>query len=73
MFHDVLHGFQVFRVTKTAVLKDELLQKVVAIREAVLFEVFLDLQKAYDALYWDICLEIGLVDALDFCSKGDLA
>ena len=27
-------------------------------REAVLFEVFLDLQKAYDALDWGRCLEI---------------
>ena len=27
-------------------------------REAVFFEVFLDLQKAYYALYWDRCLDI---------------
>ena len=27
-------------------------------RGEVLFEVFLDLQKAYGALYWDICLDI---------------
>ena len=57
-FHDVLHGFWAFRGTGTATLEAKLLQHLTSMREAVLFEVFLDLQKAYDALDWYICLEI---------------
>ena len=29
-----------------------------AMREEVLYEVFLDPQKAYDDLYWERCMEI---------------
>ena len=42
----------------TAALEAKMLQHITMMREAVLFEVFLDLQKSYDALYQDICLEI---------------
>ena len=42
----------------TAALKAKLIQQLMAMREAVLFEVFLDLQKSYDALYCDRFLEI---------------
>ena len=57
-FHDVLHGFWAFRGTGTATLEAKLLQHLTSMREAVLFEVLLDLQKAYDALYWDRLLDI---------------
>ena len=57
-FHDVLHRFWVGRETGTAALKANLLQKLRVMRKLVLYEVFLDLQKAYDALNWDICLNI---------------
>ena len=40
-----------------ATLKAKLLQHLMAMRELVLFELFLDLQKAYDALDWDTFLE----------------
>ena len=40
----------------TAALEAKLLQQLMAMREAVLFEVFLDLRKAYDALDWERAL-----------------
>ena len=42
----------------TADLKENLLQKITAMREAVFFNIFLDLQKAYGALDWYRYLEI---------------
>ena len=42
----------------TAALNVKMLQQLMAMREAVLFEVFLDLQRSYNALDWYICLEI---------------
>ena len=50
-FYDMLHRFRAGRGTGTASLKAKLLQQLTAIREAVLFEVFMDIWKAYDALY----------------------
>ena len=44
----------------TTPLKAKLLQKLTEMREEFIYEVFLDLKKAYDALYWEICLEILL-------------
>ena len=48
--HDVLHGFREGRGTGTATLEAKLLQQLAAIREEVLYVIFLDLTKAYDAL-----------------------
>ena len=42
----------------TSALETKLLQQLMAMREAILYELFLDLQKAYDALYQDRCLNI---------------
>ena len=56
-FHDVLHRFRASRGTGTASLEASLLQQLTAMREAVLFEVFLDLQKAYVTMDWDRFLE----------------
>ena len=42
-FHDVLHGFQAGRGTGTANLEAKLFQQVIAMREAVLHVIFLDL------------------------------
>ena len=48
------------RGTGTATLTANLLQYLVAMREAVLHTIFLDLQKAYDALEQERCLDILL-------------
>ena len=57
-FHDVLHGFWAGRGTETATLEAKLLQQLAAMREEVLYMIFLDLTKAYDALDRSRCLEI---------------
>ena len=45
-YHNALHGFWAGRGMGTAILEDKLLQQLTYMREAVLFEVFLYLQKA---------------------------
>ena len=57
-FHDAPHGFHTVRETGTATLKANLLQQLIAMREAVLRSIFLDLIKAYDALERELCLDI---------------
>ena len=48
--HDTLHGFHTGRGTGTASLEGKLLQHPMEMREEVLYEIFLDLHKAYGAL-----------------------
>ena len=50
MFHDALHRFREGRGTGTATLEAKLQQQLAAMREEVLYVIFLDLTKAYDAL-----------------------
>ena len=57
-FHNFLHGFWSDCGTSTATLKAKLLQKLAALREEVLYVIFLDLNKAYDTLDRSRCLEI---------------
>ena len=57
-FHDVLHGFRAGRGMGTATLEAKLLQQLAAMREEVLYVIFLDLTKAYDALDRSRCLGI---------------
>ena len=57
-YHDALHGFRTGRGTGTATLESKLLQQLAAMREEVLYVIFLDLTKAYDALDRSRCLEI---------------
>ena len=57
-YHDFLHGFRAGRGTGTATLEAKLLQQLAALREEVLYVIFLDLHKAYDALDRSRCLEI---------------
>ena len=57
-FHDFLHGFWEVRGTGTATLEANLLQQIAAWREEVMYVIFLDLRKAYDALGRSRCLDI---------------
>ena len=57
-FHNNLHGLRVGRGTGTASLKAKMLHQITAMSKEVLYEVFLDLKKAYDALDRYRCLEI---------------
>ena len=43
---------------RTAALEAKLLQQLTAMREMVLFNILLELQKAYGDLDWERCLEI---------------
>ena len=49
-YHNSLHGFWAGEWTGTAALKANLIQQLTSMREAVLFRLFLDIQKAYDTL-----------------------
>ena len=57
-YHDALNGFRSGRGTGTATLEAKLLHQLSALREEVLYVIFLDLTKAYDALDRSRCLEI---------------
>ena len=57
-YHDFLHIFQAGRSTGTATLKAKLLHNLASLREEVLYVIFLDLHKAYEALDRSWCLEI---------------
>ena len=57
-YHDALHGFQAGRGTGTATLEAKLLQQLAAMREGVLYVIFLDLTKVYNALDRSRSLEI---------------
>ena len=49
-YHNFLHRFRAGRGTGTAILKANLLQQLADMREEVLYVIFLDLHKVYDAL-----------------------
>ena len=55
-YHDFLHGVRAGRGRGTATLEAKLLQQLAAMREEVLYVIFLDLNKAYDALDRSRCL-----------------
>ena len=57
-YHNSLHSFWAGRGTGTATLEVKLIQQVVALRQAVLHEILLDLHKAYNSLDRSRCLEI---------------
>ena len=49
-YQNLLHEFWAGRSTSTSTLEAKLLQQLAALREEVLYVIFLDLHKAYDAL-----------------------
>ena len=57
-FHDFLHRFRAGRGTGTATLDAKLLQKLAALREEVLYMIFMNMHKAYDDLDRSRCLDI---------------
>jgi hypothetical protein len=57
-FHDALHGFRAGRGTGTATIEAKLCQQLAAIKQVPLFQIYLDLRKAYDALDRGRCIEI---------------
>ena len=57
-YHEFLHGLQEGCVTGTANLEAKMLHQLPALRDEVLYKIFLDLHKAYDTLERGICLEI---------------
>ena len=57
-FHNFLHGFRTCHGTGTTTLEAKLLQQLESLREEVLYVIFLDLHKAYDAMDRSRCLEI---------------
>ena len=57
-FHDILHFVQACRDTGTPSLKAKLLQQLTIMREEVLYVIFLDLHKLYDALDRNRCMDI---------------
>ena len=50
-YHNFLHGLRAGCVKGTATLEAKLIHHLVAMREEVLYVIFLDLHKAYGALY----------------------
>ena len=57
-FHNFLHGFRAGCSTGTATLEAKLLQQIASLREEVMYVIFMDLYKVYDALERSRCLEI---------------
>ena len=57
-YHNALHGIREGRGTGTATLEAKLLQQLAAMREEVLYVIFLDLTKSYDVLDRSRSLEI---------------
>jgi hypothetical protein len=49
-FHDAIHGFTFHRGCGTAGIEAKLQQELAAIRQVPLYQVFIDLRKAYDTL-----------------------
>ena len=57
-FHNFIHIFRAGRGTGTATLEGRLLKKLAALREELLYMIFLDLHKAYYALNISRCIDI---------------
>ena len=58
MLHDTLHGFRIWRGTETATLEAKLAHQMAGLAHKPLFQVFLDVRKAYNSLDKERCLEL---------------
>ena len=58
VLHDELHGFQQGRGAEMAVTEDKMEQQLAGIVHVPLFQVFIDVRKAYDSLDRGRCMEI---------------
>ena len=56
--HDCLHGFRAGRGCGTGIVEAKLVQQLAFIEQCSLYRVFINLQKAYDAMNRGRCLEI---------------
>ena len=56
--HDCLHGFMAGRGTGTATIEAKLTQQLAYLEQTPLYEIFVDLKKAYDSVDQSRCLEI---------------
>ena len=65
MLQYVLHWLQSNRGTGTALLEAQILQKLSIIHKEVMYEIFLHIHEAYDAMYREQCLDI-----LEGCGVG---
>ena len=58
VLHDALYGFRMGRVTGRAIIESKLEQQIAGISHKPLFQVFVDVRKAYDSLDRRRCMEI---------------
>ena len=58
ILHDALHGFRSGRDMGTATLEAKMAQHLVGLAHEPLFQVFLDIRKAYNSLYRGQCMGI---------------
>ena len=58
VLQDALHGFRVGQGTGTATLEAKLSQQLAGLAHEPLFQVFLDICKAYDSMDRGRCLEV---------------
>ena len=56
--HDCLHGFTAHRGCSTAIMEAKLAQLLAFLEQAPLYEIFIDLRKAFDAMDRERCLKI---------------
>ena len=56
-YQDTLHEFRAGRGTGTSSIEDKLLQQIIVMREEVLYDIFIYLNKSHSALDWEQCME----------------
>ena len=69
-FHDNLHGFYIRRGAGNTSLESKLLHQLTAIMDEVLYEVFLDLHKANDALDRESCMDFLIEYEVGPCTES---